>query len=238
MGQRPLIAVPGRFSTSASALRYHALANAQALLAAVWRAGGEPVTLLPWAPAGAVTQEQLAERLAFVDGVLLPGGGDLDPVRYGQSVSSDHVYDVNPEQDAFDLALARWAIDSGTPLLAVCRGMQVVTVALGGTLEQHMDTPHRHVLHSVDVDPETRLAATIGSSSQASCYHHQRIDQLPASVNVVARASDGTVEGIDIPDARGWFLGVQWHPEDTAADDASQQALFDALVAAAAAGRR
>ena len=91
MGRRPLIAVPGRFSTSASALRYHALANAQALLAAVWRAGGEPVTILPWAPAGTVTQEQLAERLAFVDGVLLPGGGDLDPVQYGQSVSSDHV---------------------------------------------------------------------------------------------------------------------------------------------------
>lgn len=233
MGQRPLIAIPGRFSTSASALRYQAVVNARALVSAVWRAGGEPLTVLPSAPAGTVSPEQLAERLAFVDGVLLPGGGDLDPAHYGQSVSSDEVYDVDSEQDAFDLAVARWAIGSGTPLLAICRGLQVVTVAMGGTLEQHMRSPHRHLRHTVSVDSGTRLAHTVGTTAEASCYHHQRVEQLAEGMTVVARADDGTIEGIDIPDARGWFLGVQWHPEDTAANDPSQQALFAALVEAA-----
>jgi len=231
--KRPLIAIPGRFAAQTSALRYGAVVTARALSAAVLRAGGEPVTVHPWAPDGVVSADEVAERLAFADGVLLPGGGDLDPRSYGAEIESEHVYDVDGEQDAFDLAVARWTLDSGTPLLAICRGLHVVAVARGGTLEQHMNSPHRHLQHAVTIDPNTRLANTMGTSVVASCYHHQRVDRVGDGMTIIARADDGTVEGIDIPDSRGFFLAVQWHPEDTAADDPSQQALFDALVAAA-----
>ena len=122
MSRRPIVAIPARFSSAASAHRYAALSQARALSEAVLRAGGEPVTIHPWAPGGVADPAEVAERLAFVDAVLLPGGGDLDPATYGQEIASDDVYDVDPEQDAFDLAVARWAVESGTPLLAVCRG--------------------------------------------------------------------------------------------------------------------
>ena len=233
MPKRPLIAIPGRFAAQTSALRYGAVVTARALSAAVLRAGGEPVTVHPWAPDGVVSADEVAERLAFADGVLLPGGGDLDPRSYGAEIESEHVYDVDVEQDAFDLAVARSTLDSGTPLLAICRGLHVVTVARGGTLEQHMNSPHRHLQHTVTIEPGTRLATTMGTSVVASCYHHQRVDRVGDGMTIIARADDGTVEGIDIPDSRGLFLAVQWHPEDTAANDPSQQALFDALVAAA-----
>ncbi|MBI1378063.1 MAG: gamma-glutamyl-gamma-aminobutyrate hydrolase family protein [Frankiales bacterium] len=230
MSHRPIVAVPGRFSASASAHRHRALTTARALSEGVLLAGGEPVTVHPWAPGGSVTPEEVGERLAFADAVLLPGGGDLSPATYGQPVASDDVYDVDDEQDAFDLAVARWAISSGTPLLAVCRGWQVVNVALGGTLEQHMAEPHRHVVHTVAVVPGTLLGDVVGPTVQASCYHHQRADVLGAGLVPVARAADGTVEGAVLPSAAGWFLAVQWHPEDTVTDDPAQLALFRALV--------
>ena len=233
MSHRPIVAVPGRFSASASAHRHRALTTARALSEGVLLAGGEPATVHPWAPGGSVSPEEVGERLAFADAVLLPGGGDLSPATYGQPVASDDVYDVDDEQDAFDLAVARWAIASGTPLLAVCRGWQVVNVALGGTLEQHMAEPHRHVVHTVAVDPGTLLGDVVGPTVAASCYHHQRADVLGAGLVPVARAADGTVEGAVLAGARGWFLAVQWHPEDTVTEDPAQLALFRALVDAA-----
>jgi putative glutamine amidotransferase len=248
--RRPLIAVPGRFSASASALRYAALVNARALLDGVLRAGGEPLTVLP-TPLGsdrsdrsdradrsgsARSDAEIGERLGWADGVLLPGGGDLDPARYGQVASSAHVYDVDPVQDGFDLAVARWALATGVPLLAVCRGLQVVNVALGGTLVQHMDVGHRHHVHQVPLAAgETREA--LGPAVTASCYHHQRIDRLGTGLRVVGSAQDGTIEAVELPPSAGWFLGVQWHPEDTAATDPVQQRVFDALVRAARARR-
>lgn len=175
---RPIVAIPARFSASASAHRYAAITTARALSEAVLRAGGEPVTVHPWAPGGTVSIADAGARLHFVDAVLLPGGGDLSPAVYGHEVRSDDVYDVDDEQDAFDLAVARWALEEGVPLLAVCRGWQVVNVALGGDLEQHMEEPHRHVVHTVEVDPGTSLQELVGSSIQASCYHHQRVHRL------------------------------------------------------------
>ena len=234
MSQSPIVAIPGRFSASASALRHRALVTARALSEAVLRAGGEPLTMHPWAPGGVVSGDEIDRRLRFADAVLLPGGGDLSPSRYGQRVAHDDVYDVDDEQDAFDLAVARWAIDSGTPLLAICRGMQVVNVALGGDLEQHMVEPHRHVRHAVDVDPGSRLAGVVGVHAEVSCYHHQRVSRLGEGLRAVAHAADGGVEALDLEGAPGWFLAVQWHPEDTAATDPVQQAVFAALVEAAA----
>ncbi|MBK3565365.1 gamma-glutamyl-gamma-aminobutyrate hydrolase family protein [Streptomyces sp. MBT62] len=234
---RPLIALPARFSVSTSALRYAAEVTARALVEAVWRAGGEPATIHPYAPDGTADPAEVAARLARFDGVLLPGGGDLAPYRYGAGAAHQSVYDVDDQQDGFDLEVARQALESGLPLLAVCRGLQVVNVALGGTLEQDMGGPdreHRHVVHPVAVEPGSLLARATGAEKvDASCYHHQRVDRLGSGLRVTARAADGTVEGLELPGARGWFTAVQWHPEDTAREQAAQQGLFDSLVRAA-----
>jgi putative glutamine amidotransferase len=227
---RPLIAVPARFSATTSALRYAAEVNARALIEAVWRAGGEPASIHP-------ADSEVAARLARFDGVLLPGGGDLAPHRYGATDVQDSVYDVDEVQDAFDLEVARTALDLGLPLLAICRGLQIVDVALGGTLEQDMGGPereHRHVVHPVAIQRGTLLEEATGAEkAEASCYHHQRVDRLGVGLTVTARATDGTVEGLELPGAHGWFTAVQWHPEDTAHEDPAQQGLFNALVRAA-----
>ncbi|MDO0938107.1 type 1 glutamine amidotransferase [Streptomyces sp. DG2A-72] len=224
---RPLIAIPARFAATTSALRYAAEVNARALIEAVWRAGGEPVSIHP-------EMTDVAARLTRFDGVLLPGGGDLAPHRYGATDTHDSVYDVDDLQDAFDLEVARTALDLGLPLLAICRGLQAVNVALGGTLEQDMGGPdreHRHLVHPVTLRRGTLVEqATGGEKTEASCYHHQRVDRLGTGLSVTARAADDTVEGLELPDTRNWFTAVQWHPEDTAHTDPAQQGLFDALV--------
>ncbi|NGO68153.1 gamma-glutamyl-gamma-aminobutyrate hydrolase family protein [Streptomyces boncukensis] len=233
---RPLIAVPARFSATTSALRYAAEVSARALTEAVWRAGGEPATIHPADPAGTDT----SARLARFDGVLLPGGGDVAPHRYGVTDAHGSVYDVDGLQDACDLEVARRTLDLGLPLLAVCRGLQVVNVVLGGSLEQDMGGPereHRHLVHPVAVRRGTLLERATGAEkAEVSCYHHQRVDRTGTGLTVTARAADGTVEGLEIPGARGWFTAVQWHPEDTAHEDPAQQGLFDAFVHAARGG--
>ena len=233
MRTTPIVVIPGRFSAAASALRSRALVTARALSEAVLRAGGEPVTVHPWAPDGRISAEEVGRRLAFADAVLLPGGGDLAPSSYGQDVTHDSVYDVDEEQDAFDLAVAEWALSHEIPTLAICRGTQVVNVSRGGTLLQHMDDPHRHVVHEVAVDADAHLAEAVGQSVTASCFHHQSLDRLGAGLRAVARAEDGTIEAIELEGHHAWFLGVQWHPEDTAATDPRQLAVIRALVEAA-----
>jgi putative glutamine amidotransferase len=235
---RPLIALPNRFAASTSALRYAAEVTARALVDAVWRAGGEPFMLHPYAPGGVADGDEVAARLARCDGLLLPGGGDLATHRYGAAETHESVYDVDGEQDGFDLAVARAALDVGLPTLAVCRGLQVVNVALGGTLQQDMGGPgreHRNLVHPVLLERGSTVAVAAGAEKvEASCYHHQRVDVLGEGLVVTARAADGTVEALELDDARGWFTAVQWHPEDTAPSDPAQQGLFDALVRAAA----
>ncbi|MFD8305124.1 gamma-glutamyl-gamma-aminobutyrate hydrolase family protein [Streptomyces sp. NPDC059690] len=241
MTLRPLIAIPARFSATTSALRYAAEVNARALIEAVWRAGGEPATLHPHAPAGTADPAEVATRLARFDGLLLPGGGDIAPHRYGAADAHAAVYDVDDEQDAFDLEVARQALASGVPTLAVCRGMQVVNTVLGGTLHQDMGGPereHRHVRHPVSFAPGSTLTRITGADkAEASCYHHQHVDRLGEGLTVTARAADGTVEAVELSHGRDLFVGVQWHPEDTAHEDPAQQRLFDALVHTAHARR-
>ncbi|SED02741.1 putative glutamine amidotransferase [Amycolatopsis tolypomycina] len=223
--RRPLIVVPARFSASASALRYRAEVGARALLEAVYAAGGEPLLMHPADPG------EVPSRLSIADGVLLPGGGDLHPSWAGQG-SHPAEYDVDVDQDAFDLAVASWALKAGRPLLAVCRGAQVVNVALGGDVVQ--DLPgHRHRVHLAKTAPGTLLASLTGDALEVSCFHHQGLGRLGAGLEVVAEAADGVPEAVELPSARGWFLGLQWHPEDTAATDPAQAALFAAFVAAA-----
>jgi putative glutamine amidotransferase len=231
---RPIIAIPARFSASASALRYAAEVSARKLVQAVYAAGGEPLAVHPCAPDGHVDDAEVADRLAFADGVLLPGGGDVSPVHYG---GADHeaLYDMDAEQDAFDLAVARWALDQGRPLLAICRGMQVVNVASGGTLLQDMPLHHRHVLSQLTLRGGTAVRDVLGRDQVTiSCYHHQAVDRIGYRLRATASSDDGVVEALELAEPMGaWFLGVQWHPEDTAADDPAQQSLFNALVAAA-----
>ncbi|WP_433375973.1 gamma-glutamyl-gamma-aminobutyrate hydrolase family protein [Streptosporangium sp. CA-115845] len=225
MSRRPIIAIPSRFAASTSALRYAAVVTARTLADAVYRAGGEPFLMHP------VGAEEAAARLALADGLLLPGGGDLDPAAYGESVAHDAVYDVDAVQDAFDLAAARHALAEGLPTLAICRGLQVVNVALGGRLDQHMESGHRHLVHPVGVRAGSLLARTVGAEKiEVSCYHHQCASALGEGLVATAHAADGTVEAVELAEGRGWFLGVQWHPEDTAHTDVPNRRLFDALV--------
>ncbi|MFT4081481.1 MAG: gamma-glutamyl-gamma-aminobutyrate hydrolase family protein [Nocardioides sp.] len=235
---RPRILIPARFSASASALRYGAEVTARNLAAAVFAAGGEPLVLHPHAPAGRVSDDEVAQRLAIADGVLLPGGGDLGAHWSGQDAHAS-LYDVDDEQDAFDLAVARVSLAAGTPLLAVCRGLQVVNAVRGGTVVQDMEetygerTNHRHHVHAVAVASDTALSRIVGDKIESSCFHHQCLDRLGEGMQVVARSDEGYVEAVEIPAGPGWFLGVQWHPEDTWMRDEQQFAVFAALVEAA-----
>ncbi|MFD0169572.1 gamma-glutamyl-gamma-aminobutyrate hydrolase family protein [Streptomyces decoyicus] len=240
MRHRPLIAVPARFSSSAAALRYAAEVNARALVEAVYEAGGEPFTMHPHALGGRADPAEVAERLERCDALLLPGGGDISPHRYGAADAHPDIYDVDEEQDAFDLALARHALETGMPTLAICRGLQIVNTALDGTLRQDMGGPgaeHRHVKHPVTVAPGSLLAGALtddeedsADKADVSCYHHQCVDRPGSGLTVTARAADGTVEALERPGSPGWLVAVQWHPEDTAATDARSRALFEALV--------
>lgn len=234
MAERPLIAIPSRFAASTSALRYAAEVSARELVAAVYAAGGEPLQVHPDAT---LSDDEVASRLHWADGIVLPGGGDLSGRWSGQGPHPS-LYDVDEEQDAFDLSVARVALDRGIPLLAICRGTQVVNVGRGGTLIQDMPSRedevghHRHRTHHVTVDPGTALASVVGQSIEVSCYHHQALDQVGEDLVVTARSEEGVIEGVELAAARGWFLGVQWHPEDTWRSERRQLALFEALVAA------
>ncbi|GAA4091776.1 gamma-glutamyl-gamma-aminobutyrate hydrolase family protein [Nocardioides kongjuensis] len=230
MSRRPLIAIPARFSESASALRYRADVTARALVEAVYAAGGEPLVVHPVAPGAEVDDAEVAARLWYADGVLLPGGGDLAARWAGQEAHATE-YDVDEEQDAFDLAVARHALAAGLPLLAICRGNQVVNVALGGDLIQDLgERTHRHVVHEIAVEPDSVLAGIVGTAPSISCYHHQGIGRPGEGLRAVAESADGVIEAVELAGAQGWYLGVQWHPEDTAATDPAQAGLFRALV--------
>ena len=149
---------------------------------------------------------------------------------YGAAEIDDRVTGVDADHDDLDLACARAAIDLGRPLLAICRGHQVLNVALGGSLLQHIDD-HRFVHHDVELEPGCRAALAIGHTRPVGhSVHHQAIDRVGDGLVVTGRAADGTIEAVELPGA--WVVGVQWHPEDTADRDGDQQRLFDAFVAA------
>ncbi len=230
---RPRIAILGRFTESASALRYRGVVSSRALLDVVWAAGGDPVTLLPGDDPEAL---DWTARLSGFAGVLLAGGGDLDPRLYGGDPDHESVYDVDAVQDAADLSLASYCLANAVPTLAVCRGLHVVNVVRGGTLVVDMPVHHRHVQQEVALDDGGDALGVPAPTVVISCYHHQAIDRLGDGMHVVARAQDGTVEAVAI-DAPGWAAGVQWHPEDTWRDDPSQVAVLARLVAEASARR-
>lgn len=186
--------------------------------------------------------------LERVDGVVLAGGGDVDPELYGGR-RSDTFYGVDRVRDDGEIALVRGLLDRRVPTLAICRGMQITNVALGGTLVEHLpdevgdevphrgDGPYSSSLHAVTVTPGSRLAALTGLEPMTSSSHHQALRRVADGLVVTARAADGTIEAVEIPE-QPFFLGVQWHPEETSGRDPAQQRLFEALIQQARAGAR
>jgi putative glutamine amidotransferase len=209
---------------------------------AVRRAGGIPLLLPPG-------EKHLGPVLELLDGLILAGGGDVDPKLYA-GMPHARIERVDPERDVSEVALTHHVIDRDLPTLAICRGAQVVNVALGGSLVEHLpdevgdDVTHRpedgdtvFPRHRVTTEPDSKLARVMGATQVSpASWHHQAARRVASVLRVVARAPDGTVEAFEKAD-HSWLIGVQWHPEMTAAEDPTQQRLFDDLVRAAAARR-
>jgi putative glutamine amidotransferase len=223
---RPRIAIVARFAESTSVTRFEGIVTARRLAEAVWTAGGEPLTFLP------VEGSDWSERLSGIDGVIMPGGADIDPKNYGQDPIADHLYGIDALQDSVDISLVRHVIDNGIPLLAICRGLQITNVALGGTLVQHMEHPHLHHVSTVTLDPAATELGLTHSQLEVSCYHHQAIDRLAERLTVLARADEGHVEAVRIS-STGWAFGVQWHPEDNYDTQPGQLEIFEKFVQSA-----
>lgn len=200
---------------------------------AVVAAGGVPVLL----GASALPAE---ETLAILDGLIIAGGGDIAPETYGGS-GHETIYLVNPARDRFELALARAALARKLPILCVCRGMQLLNVALGGDLVPHIPdhygdrVPHRkqeHMpcTHPVRVDAESRLSGILGATEfEVRSWHHQAVGRLGQGLRAVAWSPDGVIEAFESDNHR-FLVGVQWHPEMDALGDDRQRRLFEALI--------
>lgn len=243
----PIIAIPCRHDASG---RHHQLpmqGMGQAYLSAVIAAGGAPVLV----PLG-LDEPRLFRALDRADGLLLAGGEDIAPALFGEE-PHPRLGAVDADRDAAEMALARQALEMGMPLLAICRGIQALNVAAGGTLYQDIPSqvpgalkhhcfypeyPRDHIAHTVAIAPDSRLAAVVGQPADSlaavpvNSLHHQSVKALGAGLRVVAQAPDGVVEAIE-GTGGGWVLGVQWHPEELAASRADMRALFRAFVEAA-----
>ena len=194
---------------------------------AVAAAGGEPVLL----PTGAVS----AEVVARLDGLVLAGGADVDPARYDRP-AGPHTTVLRPERDESELIALHAALDRDLPLLAICRGMQLLNVALGGDLVQHLPDLENTGVHDpgaglyqrreVRTQDGTRLHELLGSSASVACHHHQALGRVAAGLTPTAWAEDGVVEGVEA-DGHRFCLAVQWHPEES-----RDNRLFESLVAA------
>ncbi|GGT45321.1 gamma-glutamyl-gamma-aminobutyrate hydrolase family protein [Streptomyces purpureus] len=175
----------------------------------VQASGGLAAMLPPDDPARA------AEAVARLDGLVVAGGADVEPVRYGAE-PEPRTGPPARERDSWELALIDAALAADTPLLGICRGMQLLNVALGGTLVQHIDG-HAVELgvfgsHSVTPVPDTLYASLVPEATSVPTYHHQAVDHLGKGLTVGAYAEDGMVEAVELPGEQ-WVLGVQWHPE-------------------------
>ncbi len=212
----------------------------------VRRAGGEPIEVVP----GSESPEQI---LARVDGLMLTGGGDVDPRLYGEEPDATF-QEAEAGRDAFEIALSQAAIASGIPLLAICRGMQVLNVAMGGTLVQDIPSqvtgalnhaipePRFHIAHEVWVAKDSRLATLLadhmedGETCHVNSRHHQAVKQVAKGFDITATSPDGVIEAMEKPDA-AYCIAVQWHPENFWRTGEFRE-LFEGLVKAAIARTR
>lgn len=223
----PLVAIVGRLADEAKGVRGVAFAAGRHYSYAIERAGGIPLILPPIL----ALVDRIDSLLARVNALVLHGGGDVDPRHYGQQVSADQVYGIVAEHDEVELAVARAALDLDVPTLAICRGMQVLNVVMGGTLAQHIGEDHWFHYTTCRLDSDSLVAKAMGTDSPAACHcvHHQALGTVAPGLRITGSHVDGTVHAAEVP-GRRWFVATQWHPEDSAADDAQQQGLFDELV--------
>ncbi|WP_426998382.1 gamma-glutamyl-gamma-aminobutyrate hydrolase family protein [Pseudarthrobacter sp. N5] len=246
--RRPRIGIPVRLSSNADPDPRVGAANDlfDYIVELVCDGGGEPVLLTAdnGSDSGAHSG-RLAAELKALDGVVLPGGGDLDPRLYGEE-PGEACYDVNGAQDELDIAVARQSIDAGLPLLGICRGHQLLNVIYGGTLIQdmapgtvvHSETAAGNgtagwAWHTVDIAAGSKVAGLYGSGSRPATVkiasgHHQAVAVVAAGLVVTAVAEDGTAEALEDPDR--WVASVQWHPEAIELSAEERLAPFSAFV--------
>jgi putative glutamine amidotransferase len=235
--KRPVIGLTSRSTNGPTCLT----GVSRAYLAALESAGAAPL-ILPLG-LGEASWRALFERL---DGVLIPGGGDIGLQRLGIEGPAP-LKETSQERDLLEFTMVRWAVDEGRPLLGICRGAQVMTVALGGTLyldlrsqfpgalthDLPQGTPRHLPAHGLVVEPGSRLGQALGARELAvNSFHHQAPREIPPGARITARAPDGVVEGLELP-GHPFALGVQWHPEEMQSEPA-MRALFEAFVAACA----
>jgi putative glutamine amidotransferase len=237
MSRDPLVGVTTSITIDQSPER--AYVNS-AYLHAVQQAGGVPVLLPPQ-----LSKSSLERLVHGLDALLLTGGGDMDPSAFGEAPHPT-LYDVAPSRDALETRATLMALDKKTPLLAICRGVQVLNVVLGGSLHQDVTTePGTDILHSqkeardqtthkVTVTPGSRLSKVLGGEDlEVNSFHHQVIKTLGRGLVPVAWAPDKLVEGVELDDDSRFVLGVQWHPEHLVGNSEPARRLFSALVTAA-----
>jgi putative glutamine amidotransferase len=231
-------------SRTTNAAGIQVISVAEAYVQAVLRAGGVPVLI----PVG-LSNSQVGEIYSHLQGLLLTGGGDVDPVLYG-GVPHPRVYDVEPQRDALEISLVQQAARDGLPFLGICRGIQTINVALGGKLytdisDQHPGAlrhdmmpgfPRSFIAHSVEIKPGSRLASLTGLPSlEVNSLHHQGIRSVAPALQATCFAPDGLVEAVELPD-HPFALGIQWHPE-WLPESAPMQAILRGFIAAAGNGK-
>jgi len=237
----PVIGITGHTEQSARPLNLPLFAIAPTYVQAVELGGGAPVVIPPH-----LEETRLRAILEHLDGLLLSGGGDILPALFGEQ-DSGLLWFVDERRDRAELALARWALAEKLPLLAICRGIQVLNVATGGTLVQDIPTqvpdalshsiiagrPKSSVAHTVEVAAGSRLAALVGAGELGvNSAHHQAVKDVGTGLVVTARAPDGIIEGLEIPD-HPFCVGVQWHPEAMVESHPVMRRLFEGLIEAA-----
>jgi len=229
----PLILLPGKLTTDAIGVRGDSFSTGRLYSQAIAHAGGVALQVPPVAQ----SVESAIELVSRFDGVIIQGGGDIDPSLYGQKQISSKIYGISAEHDALELAIVSAAVDQNKPVLAICRGMQILNVALGGTLHQDLGEvledgeAHWNTYHEIVLTADSRVARAMKTTSpkKSHSFHHQALDMVAKDLIVTGRATDNTVEAVEHASAK-WIVGVQWHPEDDAKTEPDQQNLFDGFI--------
>ncbi|HXF60399.1 MAG TPA: gamma-glutamyl-gamma-aminobutyrate hydrolase family protein [Caldilineaceae bacterium] len=240
--RRPLIGVPTGREKSQRFFGLSLYIMNQTYVRTLENLGALPV-LIPLQ----MSEATLRGIFARLDGLLLPGGEDLDPSWYHEPPHAQ-LGGTDKERDRTELLLTGWALEHGMPLLGVCRGIQVMNVVCGGTLYQDLSSQRpdlkKHdylppsferfrIVHRIDIEPDSRLARALGTVHEVNSMHHQGIAELGQGLRVVARAEDGLIEAVEMPPLP-FAVGVQWHPEELAKTDLHSSSLFYEFVRAAA----
>jgi putative glutamine amidotransferase len=237
---QPIIGITGRTEQAARLPGSPLFAVAQVYVRAVALGGGAPLIIPPHLEEAGL--RAIFERL---DGLLLSGGGDIKPALFGEE-DGGLLWQVDEQRDRAELALARWALTERLPLLAICRGIQILNVAAGGTLVQDIPTqvpgtlshsavlrPLSQIAHTVEIVAGSRLAGLVGAGEvEVNSAHHQAVKSVGTGLVVTAHAPDGIIEGLEAPD-HPFCVGVQWHPEVMAENHPEMRRLFAGLVEAA-----